>query len=100
MRFRAARLNARRGTEPGGCSRWCRSLGGLFATANVVYREIVDFERVVIMVLAQHQGEDPAVLAFVRHAAALAALSQYRLQAMDNQAKTIQTKPASANAGD
>jgi Gluconate 2-dehydrogenase subunit 3 len=32
-------------------------------------------------------------------AAALAALGQYRLQAMDNQAKTIQTKRASANAG-
>jgi hypothetical protein len=32
-------------------------------------------------------------------AAALAALGQYRLQAMDNRAETIQTKPASANAG-
>jgi hypothetical protein len=32
-------------------------------------------------------------------AAARASLGQYRVQAMDNQAKTIQTKPASANAG-
>jgi hypothetical protein len=40
-----------------------------FATANVVYREIVDFERVVIMVLAHRTRErTPAVLAFVRHA--------------------------------
>jgi hypothetical protein len=39
-------------------------------------------------------GSSPAPLA-----AALAALGQYRLQAMDNQAKAIQTKLASANAG-
>jgi hypothetical protein len=32
-------------------------------------------------------------------AAARASLGQYRVQAMDNRAKTIQTKPASANAG-
>jgi hypothetical protein len=32
-------------------------------------------------------------------ATALAALDQHRLPAMDNQAKTIQTKSASANAG-
>jgi DNA-binding transcriptional LysR family regulator len=36
------------------------------AMANVVYREIVDFERVITMVLAHRTRESaPAVLAFV-----------------------------------